>query len=136
MSALADAFLQLGVTLAIAVAIFTTLMALSNRDRRRIIAGAHPHQPDEGHHRGTYIQHQELVPMTLEELAASLRSAHKDAPVGNKTLHVQLWALRHADELSEYTGKVGKVVLLADVGNWEASINDMRKLAGYVTLND
>lgn len=136
MSALAEAFLQLGVTLAIALIIFTTLMVLSNRDRQRIIVSAHPPRPDEGRVGDIYIQHQELVLMTLEELAASLRSAHRDAPARNKTLHVQLWALRHADELNEYTGKVGKVVALADVGNWEAAINDMRKLAEYVTLDD
>ena len=73
--------------------------------------------------------------MTAEELATVLRSTYERTPRGNKTLAVHLWAIEYADELNEYTGKVGEVVLLAGVGDWVAAINDARKLAKHVTLD-
>ena len=70
--------------------------------------------------------------MTTEELAATLRRAYESAPYGDKTLSVQMWAIKFAEELD---GKVaGAVARQAQIGNWEATINDAKKLARHVIL--
>lgn len=74
--------------------------------------------------------------MTVHELALKLRRMADIAPRGDKTLYVQLFAIKYADELSQYPGKVREVIAEAEIGDYTTAINDMRKLAGYVTLNN
>lgn len=73
------------------------------------------------------------TPHAADELASLLHEAYTTAPRGDKTLCVHLWAIEFADELGEYPGKVMEVIRLAGIPNYEAAINDARKLARYVT---
>ena len=70
--------------------------------------------------------------MDMEELADALRSAYQAAPWGDKTLAVQLFAIRHAEELEDVSkGELSQQALGKD---FAATITDAVKLARYVQL--
>ena len=77
--------------------------------------------------------------MTTDQLARLLhRAAEKGESKEEKMVHLILFGIKYAGELDEYRGKATEVVRLSGVLPTPSTVevNQGRKLAQYVTLND
>ena len=70
--------------------------------------------------------------MDSTEFAKLLREAYDHAPERDKSLHMTLFGIRHAQQLDRFVAK--DICALADVGNWGPQLNLAKKLAQHVTL--
>lgn len=76
--------------------------------------------------------------MTVDELAAKMREAHRNAPSGKKPVSIILFAIKYASELDAVDNNqaVATAAHLTDANSYSVEIGYGRKLAKYVTLND
>ena len=76
--------------------------------------------------------------MTVDELAAKMREAHRDALSGEKPVSIILFAIKYASELDAVDNNqaVATAAHLTDANSYSVEIGYGRKLAKYVTLND